>query len=548
MTRRLHANSRRKILLFAAACATSAAPAWAAAGDDPVSALDFGVDPTGKTDSTDAFNAALANTALNGKPSVAGRVLRIPKGLYVISGRLKIGTGQRVVFEPGVRIDATGLPNEKTSLFEASSQKDIEMTGNGAELIGSRSRAGKDVEGSQAAFFIYSSSNVIVRGFRIRDFATDGLYVGGEFSGKTPSSNVRIENCEVLECRRNGLSIVSCDGCVVIGGSYAGSSGAPHGPWAGIDVEPNANQQAIGVKLMNVRTQDNAGPGLLFVPRGSSEKPDARFDVEVAGGESHNDGSLAGLPGIAFANGGLMKNPVAGQVAVRKFQVISPKASGVTFYNWDADKAPLALLEDVSVIDPDGTANAHTNETRAGFLIYCDKQQAVQALGNIRLIRCLAEDRRANPRMVRGGAVAADPGKSIRKVSIVDFTSRNVLSNPKFDFSTAASNIPGGLVDTTVEYTKQDPVDIDMNVSLAEMGGRSVRATRPRLRFSLPSAANCRGLTMLVSAAPGVQGTTIATTGPDSIRSTADGTGKELVVHPGRPVALKSDGSTWVEQ
>lgn len=80
------------------------------------------------------------------------------------------------------------------------------------------------------------------------------------------------------------------------------------------------------------------------------------------------------------------------------------------------------------------------------------------------------------------------------------------------------------------------------------MGGRSVRAIHSGLRFSLPLAANCRGLTMLVSAAPAVQGTTVATEGPDLIQAIKDGASTEPVVAAGGLIRLKSDGTSWVEQ
>lgn len=551
MTHRPFANSRRDILRFAAAWATPALPVVAEAAADAgfVSALAYGVDPQGVKDSTDALNAALANTMMNGKPSNAGRELRIPKGTYIVSRTLKIGSGHRIVFEPGVRLDASRLPTEETSLFVAANQTDIDIAGNGAELIGGRASARSNVEGSQAGILIYGSANVVVRDFRIRDFATDGITVSGESSGKSPSRNVRIENCDIHGCRRNALSIIDCEGCVVSGGTYAGSAGAPNGPWAGIDVEPDVNKRTTGVKLMNVHTLDNAGPGLLFAPGAASLQPDSHYDVEVTGGDSHNDGSLDGQPALRFACGGRMTNALTGQVSVRSFQVVSPKSSGVAFTNWDADKAPLALLEDVSVIDPDGTANARSNAGRTGFVIYCDRGQAVQALGNIRLVRCAAEDRRGHARMVRGGIVAADPGKSVRKVAVVDFASKNALSQLKYDFSTEGSGTPGGLVDVSVEYSKQVPVDLDESTSLHEMGGRSVRATRAGLRFSLPPAANCRGMTMIVSAVPAVQGTTIATEANDRIQPAKGGAQRELGVASGQAVVLKSDGSsTWMQQ
>ncbi len=151
--------------------------------------------------------------------------------------------------------------------------------------------------------------------------------------------------------------------------------------------------------------------------------------------------------------------------------------------------------------------------------------------------------------MVRGGIVAADPGKSVRKVAVVDFASKNALSQLKYDFSTEGSGTPGGLVDVSVEYSKQVPVDLDESTSLHEMGGRSVRATRAGLRFSLPPAANCRGMTMIVSAVPAVQGTTIATEANDRIQPAKGGAQRELGVASGQAVVLKSDGSsTWMQQ
>jgi hypothetical protein len=514
-----------------------------------ISVLHFGADPQGLKDSTEAFNAALANTMRNGKPINAGRTLLIPKGSYLVSGTLKIGSGQRVVFAPGVRIDATRLASENTSLFVAAGQTDIELTGNGAELIGSRASARREIEGGQAAIFIYGCTNVVVRDLLIRDFATDGLTVGGESARNNPSRNVRIENCEVRGCRRNALSIVYCNGCVISGGLYAGSAGAPNGPWAGIDIEPDENKQTTGVQLVNVRTQDNAGAGLLFAPGASSVQPNSHFDVEVIGGESHNDGSLAGQPALRFACGGNMINPVNGQVAVRGFQVISPKSCGVAFTNWDAAKAPLVLLEGVVVINPDATGNARTNAARTGFLIYCDSSQVIKALGNIRLIQCRAEDSRNPPRMVRGGILAADPGKSIHKVQVIDFSSKNAAAHLKYDFSTEASGVVGGLVDVAVDYSRQVPVDMDGGTALREMGGRSIRAVRSGLRFLLPRAANCRGLSMIVSAAPQIHGTTFAAQAGDWIQPKVGVGSQYFIVEPAQQTTLKSDGkSNWVQQ
>jgi len=53
---------------------------------------------------------------------------------------------------------------------------------------------------------------------------------------------------------------------------------------------------------------------------------------------------------------------------------------------------------------------------------------------------------------------------------------------------------------------------------------------------------------MHLSAAPGVQGTTIVADGSDHIQSRKRGEGHDLKIEAGRSINLKSDGSAWVEQ
>jgi hypothetical protein len=545
-------TTRRGLLLGAAGLAlggTPASGAYRGEGIGSVTSTDFDADPSGSSDSTAALNKALAMTRANGRPAHAGKTLVIRKGTYRVTDTLKLGTRQHVVFEPGVIIDATGLPTETTSLFVAANQTDVTLEGNGAELIGARAKAASRIEGSQVGIYVYGSAGVLIEAFRIRDFATDGITIGGDHKGSAPSRSVTVKDCTVRNCRRNGLSIIDCVGATVIGGLYAGSHGAPSGPWAGIDIEPDANQRVISIVLKGVKTADNAGPGVLFVPAGAATSAEARYDVELIGGESRGDGSADGLPGLQFTNGAGISRHIDGQVVVRNFRVLQPKSSGVAFKNWDADRAPRVTLEGVSVVDPDSTASARGNANRTAFVIHNGKQQVPDSLGNIELIDCHAEDTRTPPRMVRGAVLAADPGKAVKNVVVKDFSTTNALAALKYDVSTAGSLTAGGLVNVQVLYSKQSPVAVAANTDLAELGGKLVRAMKNGATLKLPPAGNCTGLTYEIEAAQNVTGTVIAAESGDSIVLRNGQILPQMPLPAGRRVRLKSLGEKgWSER
>jgi hypothetical protein len=551
MERRAHVD-RRRLLLGAAGLAlgsTSALAEYRGEGIGSVASTDFGADPSGASDSTAALNQALAMTRANGRPVHAGKTLVIRKGTYRVTDTLKIGSRQHVLFEPGVVIDATGLPSETTSLFVAAGQTDVTLEGNGAELIGARAKANGKVEGSQAGIYIYGSTAVLVEGFRIRDFATDGITISGDHKGSAPSKNVTIRDCTVRNCRRNGLSIIDCVGAVVTGGLYAGSNGAPSGPWAGIDIEPNANQRAMGIVLKGIRTADNAGPGVLFVPAGASTSAESRFEVELVDGESKSDGSVAGLPGLQFANGGGIPKHIDGQIVVKNFRVLQPKSSGVAFQNWDAEKAPRVILDKVSVVNPDSTANARGNANRTAFVIYSSKEQVPESLGNIELDDCRAEDTRTPPRMVRGAVLAADPGKVVKNVVVKNFSTTNASATLKYDVSTAASATAGGLVNVDVTYSRQSAAPVSSSADLAELGGKLVRAMKNGTALKLPRAANCIGLAYELEAAADVTDSVVVPEPGDTIILRNGQVLSRLPLQAGRRVRLRSLGAKgWSEE
>lgn len=510
---------------------------------DLVTTADFGPDPTGVADSTTALQNAITYAR---QQSGDSRTLLWRKGTYKVTGQLTLGSQQHIIFEPGVTVDATGLPNENTSLFAISNQTGVTLEGNGAVLNGARAAANPAVEGVSAAFYVYGSDNVVIRDFSISGFATDGITLTGDSGSSGPCTNIRVEGVDCYNNRRNGMSIIHAIGVSVVGGRYRNSNGAPSGPWAGIDVEPNANEYAQDIALIGVRTQANNGPGLLFVPA-SMAGTTATFDVAVFGGRSEGDGSVGGIPALRFANGASLSSQVYGQVTIDGFTIVSPNSSGVAFTNWDADKCPRVTLNDVLVIDPDGMATASTNPTRSAFTLYCDSAQAITNLGGITMRNCRAEDTRGTPRMVNGFWLDVASGKKLKNVRIIDPYAANFTASTKVDVNSGAAAVAGGMIDVDVIYTTPRQLDINGSATITNFAGKRLNATGGGNNWTLPLAANCKGTAYEVTVANGQSTNSFVAQSGETIKIPGSAAANTLNINAGECIRVRSDGGTqWI--
>lgn len=509
---------------------------------ETVSVLDFsGIDPTGVSDSTAGIQAAVTFARAQGGES---RKLYWPRGTYRITNTITLGTNQYIEFDPGVTVNFVPADPLNTSLFVAANQSEVYLDGNGAAINGTRGTVAG--QGTGTAFFMYGSDNVTIRNFVITNFATDGIELTGDNTGSGPCTNVLIENCTVDNCRRNAMSIISVIGCTVIGGVYSGTNGALGGPWAGIDVEPNTDCFLENVNIIGVTTGNNDGAGIQFTPGALSATVEKRYNVFVTGGRSVNDGDLVGVSGLYFANGGALVNKIYGEVIVRGFTVENPKSRGVNFREWDADKCPRAIVEDVTVYNPDSTSSAASNLNRTGFVIYADSTQATTNLGNIVLRNCLAEDLRGSPRMTWGMLEGAESGKVIKNVLVENPTSINTVASNKFDIYTSASEGAGSSTNTDVVYLSPQPVSLSGGQSIAGFGGKRVNTTASGNNFTLPLASLCSGMAYEVQTAPGVNSVGVVPQTGDTIAGVVGVAGTSLVLDEGGFVQLRSrGGTTW---
>lgn len=465
----------------------------------------FVTDLTGATDVSDQFHAAFVQARIQSGQAIT---LIVNKGTYKITKAaaapagtaIGCGSWMRVIFEPGVVIDATGLPNETTSLFSIAGQDKVYFEGNGAALNGARATANPVIEGNSAAFFLYNSTNVCIKDFNISGFATDGITVTGDTASDACCENVRIEGCNADNNRRNGMSIIACKGCVVLGGKYSNSNGAPSGPWAGIDVEPNTGVHTTGIELLGVRTQGNSGPGLLFVPSAQAGNAGTYYDVTVLGWNSDTDGlagsDITGKPALLFAAGGTWANPVYGQIVCRDFVIRNPKWAGIGQQNWDAANAPQVICENGRVYNPDSTLTSTNNTGRSGLGLYIRSTDAVQNCGKMKFINIHCEDNRGSVRMTGGHYV--DVGASTGTWTDVHWRnckSVNFTGALKFDVNFNVLAASGTAVNCSIEYDTQIQRTALPTASIGAWLGTLFTASSASRTYTLPLLAksvNCR--------------------------------------------------------
>jgi hypothetical protein len=503
-----------------------------------------GMDPTGVQDSTVAMQAAFTGARAQGGKM---KTLRIQAGTYKLTNSIITGSNLHVICEPGVVFDFSGLPNETTTGFSLAAQSNVYFEMNGAIVKGARATAGATIEGSSCGFTMYGAKHVLIRQAICKDWTTDGIFVAGDTAASGQAEDIRLEQCWCTNNRRNALSITHARNVVVVGGLYENSNGAPNGPFAGIDVEPDAGQTASGIQLFGVRTNNNPGGGLLFVPSASGSVQGNYYGVTVHGGSSLNDGTVAGTGAVVFSGGGALVNQVFGQVLVHGFFVNSPKSRGVSFRNWDADKSPRAICEDVVVMNPDSTGAAVGNLNRTAFAIYCDSTQGITTMGNIVLKDCRAEDTRASPRMVAGFWLDVDPGKLLKSIRIIDPVAFNISAGTKSDVNCGFVTSGGAHVDVDVIYTAPRSWSQAGGATISSIVGKRVLMTSNGTT-TLPSAATCKGAHYEVQSAAGVT-TTLSAAAGETIAGIGLTTGLTQSVPANAALLVRSNGGTsWTAQ
>lgn len=131
----------------------------------------------------------------------------------------------------------------------------IKITGGGSIIGDKTNHTGTKGEWGMG-IFIWDGNNVTISGVNISDCWGDCVYIGGN------SDNVLIDNCNLDNGRRQGISITSGGKIEIINTQITNVGGTA--PETGIDIEPNAGKSVNEVNIRDVKLVNCVGGILAY--------------------------------------------------------------------------------------------------------------------------------------------------------------------------------------------------------------------------------------------------------------------------------------------
>ncbi|KAB2941435.1 MAG: right-handed parallel beta-helix repeat-containing protein [Hyphomicrobium sp.] len=255
------------------ACTASAQPVVDGCAKAPASPLvvnvrDKGVRGDGRTDDTEAFQAAINEVA------GTGGTLFVPDGTYMLDAtrqpRLSLGRDMTLRLSPGATLKV--IPNSAThhDLLTISGVSNVIVEG--GTLEGDRERhLEKRGESGYGIHIRDGAAHVTIRSVTSKKMWGDGFFVDNakdvSFCGVTADYN-----------RRQGLSVIEADGLLVANSVFSNTRGTA--PMAGIDLEPNLDEELIkNVRIVSSKFLNNRGAGVLIAGRKGTRNIS---DVEIS--------------------------------------------------------------------------------------------------------------------------------------------------------------------------------------------------------------------------------------------------------------------------
>jgi hypothetical protein len=196
----------------------------------------------------------------------------IPEGVYMINvdSSLKPKSNQTITMSENAVLKAIPSSKGYSAVIRISEESNVTVTG--GKIIGERNdHIGTTGTWGMGVTILNGASNIAISDMTISDCWGDGVYLGGspEVSGITIDSVISDNN------RRQGMSITNASNVTVSNSMFINTNG--FAPSAGIDIEPNANETATGIKVINVQAYNNAGPGIQLLGKNGAVQ-----DVEIA--------------------------------------------------------------------------------------------------------------------------------------------------------------------------------------------------------------------------------------------------------------------------
>ena len=175
-----------------------------------------------------------------------------------------------------------------------------------------------------------------MRGITIRDTGGDGIIISPGTQTKLPCRDIIIKDCISERNRRNGLTISSVDGILVLNCLFQNNNGTK--PAAGIDFEAHASTDVLAnIVIRNVICRNNTGAGFNLYLRKLDR---TSRDVSILIDNCLDEGN--GWPYIRPASG-IDEGPV-GIITIRNVTIINDAKSYLSLYDRQLGPSRIRLI------------------------------------------------------------------------------------------------------------------------------------------------------------------------------------------------------------
>jgi hypothetical protein len=246
--------------LSAATCASAEETGVTGKGVYTIDNVTFGIysDGTHSRSTTDGINAALLWAGQNGYTDI-----RLTDGNYLITSSQLTDRyncpDDGILIPSGIHLD---LGNAVLRM-EANSSRFYNIIAfpqvsnasvTGGMLIGDRyehNYAGGSSHEFGFGITVYASENIGIDGVTICKTTGDGIVIRGNTiklrDGGAVSSHVLVQNCEIFDCRRNGIGVTGVKDSLITNNSIFDISGTD--PQYGIDIEAESDYTAENLRV-----------------------------------------------------------------------------------------------------------------------------------------------------------------------------------------------------------------------------------------------------------------------------------------------------------